>query len=804
MKKSTTIVLILLLALFSAIIFCTLEYSLNSGVYKSELTIDYSSPQDEITHGATGFLYGLAEPNIPDGRMLHALSPKVLSTRVPNGLQHPSGDLAQVSQYFFENGGQSIIIYMQDIYPDWYYSYREDYLETMSQVIDTITPLENSDKFIYQPFNEMNNGVWYGDFSQLDNRIAFYNAYKNAYNLIKEKTNGAPVGGPAYTDYNSELIKEFLEYCVSNNCVPDVMIWHELYWYSTYGIRDTVKDYRNIEKELGLKEIRVIIDEYGTFKDIGTPGNLLQYIASFEETNTEGCLAFWRLPNNMNDLCADNNMPSSAWWLYHWYSQMSGMTYKVEKSVKTIPYFSAISTVDEEKITILCGGSEDNALIKLDKINQIDIFKNSKSINYEIEYIDFEGLTAPCLGGTPLIKGKSAINNGNSILKLGNISTSRAYKIHVYPNNETLITNKIEKTQTSIRYEAENASFNNSTIRDYDHIRYASSGGGVQINRGGSITFDITIKKDGIYSLETVYLSNPTIGLSRLNPRVKLYIDGVEQTHNLPNTLTNESSNEFVINEYFKKGNHEMTIKYDFGIITIDFIDVKYKTDSYINYKEIYKSNKLARKENNEYIFVVPSSGYYCFNDIVEIQSINKVDVNLSLSEIFMEYGINTITMKDEVKELMVYKSLEDREIIYSVEFLTNSNSYLVKNEYSPTNYYLKDVPSGNQIDFNIYVEQNGFYAITTHYSHGQTEGNHAYNVKLVERYATIKINDAIYDTVYFANTYSNYNFKEKTIYCYLEKGSNIISFINQGDYVWNNINPALPNISSIIIRPIS
>ena len=803
MKKTILILLVISISLFIALAICVVDHELYSGVYKSELTIDFSAPQDEITHGATGFLYGLAEPNVPDGRMLYALSPKVLSTRVPNGLQHPSGDLARVSKYFFENGGQNIVIYMQDIYPDWYYAYRSDYLDTLSDVLDTITPIENADRFIYQPFNEMNNGVWYGDFSKPDNRLAFYAAFKNAYNLIKEKTNGAPVGGPAYTHYDSELIREFLEYCVANDCVPDVMIWHELFWYSTYGIRDTVKDYRTIEKELGLNEIRIIIDEYGTFKDIGTPGNMLQYVASFEETNVEGCLAFWRIPNNMNDLCADNNMPSSAWWLYQWYAQMSGTTYKVEKSSNTIPYFSGITTKDNEKITILCGGGEGNAKINLTKLDSLNLFKNAKSIYYEVEYLDFEGLTAPCLVSTPIIKGNSNITNGNSVVKLKSISTSRAYRIHVYPSSETIATNSITLLPTPTRYEAENGILNNAEIRSYDDIKYASSGGGVQINRSGSLTLEIEVELDGIYRLELAYLANPTIGNTRFNPRLKIYVDGLEEVHNLPNTLTSDASGEYVINEHLTKGKHQIVLRYDYGITTIDFIDVKYQGASYTDYKNTFKAIPLIEKGNNEYLVVVPDTCYYNLNETIDITSINNVKINAKQDKVFLEYGVNILNLNGNVDQLIFEKATDDSSIIYSIEYASNVDSFLVKNEYSPTNYYAKDVLTNHPITFNVYAEKAGYYALTTTYSHGQTEGKHAYNVKLVERYATIKINGNLIDTVYFANTYSNFTFSEKTIYVYLEKGNNKILFINQGEYVWNNLTPLLPNIASITISPI-
>ena len=803
MKKKISLILIITLAILFATAFCAVQYELQEHLYESELTIDYSSPQDKITHGATGFLYGLAEPNVPNGNMLYALEPKVLSTKVPNGLQHPSGDLQKVNDYFFENGGKNIIIYMQDIYPDWYYSYRDDYLETMSSVLDTTIPLSNSDKFIYQPFNEMNNGVWYGDFNVYNNRLKFYNAFRDAYKLIKEKTNGAPVGGPAYTDYNSKYIKEFLEYCIANQCIPDVMIWHELFWYSTYGIRDTVKDYRNIEKELGIDELRIIIDEYGTFKDVGTPGNLMQYIASFEETNTEGCLAFWRLPNNMNDLVTNNNMPTSTWWLYEWYAEMQGLTYKVTKSEKTIPYFSAITTIDEEKATIICGGGQGNSRINLEGLSTLDLFKNAPSIKYYVEYLDFEGLTAPSLGGKPIIWGENIITDGRSTIKLDEITSSRAYKIKIYPSNNDINSNTHELIPTPSRYEAENGEIIRSETRKNEDIRYASSGGGVELNRGGSVTFNIRVPNDGYYSLEFGYISNPTIGNIRLNPRVKIYIDGKMEIHTLPNTLTEHSSTHYVTYSELKKGKHIIAVRYDYGDVTLDFLDVEYLSSSSLSYHPTYTSQPLKSKYN-EHILVVPKSGYYTNISNQKLISVNNIDINPQATQIFLEYGVNILKFSESFQSFKTEKINVDEYTVYSIEEAQGASPFLVKNDNSPTGFYAKDVPENYELAFRIFIENSGNYAINTTYSQSKTYGDHPYNVKLVEQYATIKINDTIFDTVYFANTYSDFNFNENTIYLHLNKGYNTITFVNMGDYVWNDLKNTLPNIAQIEVYELS
>ena len=800
MRKQIPLIIILFSALIVAMTIASVDYYINKQP-NAEITIDFLNSEGEIKHGATGFLYGIAEDNVPNGNLLYALSPQVLATRMPNGLQHPSGDISHVEDTFFDNGGQNAIIYMQDIYPDWYYSYREDYIETMSKVLDSLIVLKHSNKFIYQPFNEMNNGVWYGDFSIKENRYKYYDAYKKAYFLIKEKTDNAPVGGPAYTDYNHDLIKEFLTYCVENECIPDVMIWHELMWYSTYGIRDTVADYRQLEKELGISDRRIIIDEYGTFKDIGTPGNLIQYIASLEATKTEGCLAFWRLPNNLNDLSASQNTPTSAWWLYHWYSQMSGDTYKVTKSKNTIPYFSAVATLNDESATIICGGAEGKARINLEGLLSTPQFKDSTSITYQIEYLDFEGLSTPSYGGKKLLSGSTHIRYGNAKIDIANTSFSRAYKISIYPSKERLQASTCERYDNSVRYEGEKFKTNGS-ILSYDNIRYASSGGGVMLSNGEYATCTIDVNTDGVYALEIVYTSNPMIGRIRLNPRIDIAIDNVKESVYLPNTLTDNASAEYKIYRYLNKGKHTITFTQDYGNVTIDFIDVEKVANGYGDFKKEFEGIKLNKvKGKNEYMLVVEESGYYTLTSDGKIIDVNDNEVINNI--IFLKKGVNIINCTSNTS---CVKAVQKISYIYSysIELAENASYYLVENEQSPTGYYLLNAPENHKIIYSINVENSGIYALTTIYSNPETCGTHAYNVKLVERYATISVNGKEVGVYYFANTYSNFNFDEHTIYVYLEKGNNTISFNNDGSVKWNNLPTKLPNISAIQLAPIS
>ena len=794
MKKINKLIILTSILLFSLMAMS----SIFTRIFKlpSQLTIDFSQDNGKITHGATGFLYGIAEPNVPNGNVLKGIAPKVLATRVPKGLQHPSGDISQVEDTFFENGGENAVIYMQDIYPEWYYGYRPNYLETMSNVLDDLIACKHSDKFIYQPFNEMDNGVWYGDFSIKENRIKFYQAFNGAYKLIKDKTGGSMVAGPSYCNYNHDYIKEFLEYCIQHDCVPEVMVWHELAWYSTYGLRDSVEDYRKLEKSLGLSERRIILDEYGSMKDIGVPGKMMQYIASFEAKKVDGCLAFWRIPNNLNELAVDNNVPTAMWWLYHWYGQLNGSSYSVTKARHTIDYLSGVASTIDNEATILFAGAEGKTQINLTNLNDLSKFKNAKSLSYTIEYLDFQGLRASCLGPTKHVEGVVQINNGKAKIVIGDLKHTRAYKLIVNPLYQSE-SERQKVYEPTTRYEAEHFASSKAIVK-YDNVQYATSGDAVRLNKSDILTFNVEASQDGNYNINLVYACNNVKAGERVSSNIKVAIDSTCKEYNLPNTLQIGATSSYQIPAFLSKGTHTIKVQTLDDETIIDFIDLIELNLKQDTFKAICLNSENT---DDEYIVVVPQSGYYLISSDQTITSLNGEEIYADNgSSIYLQYGINVFQSEKSNKDITF--KLDSERCDY-IQPQPNEDIKIVKNNNSPTGTYIKDAPIGVMVEFNYTVPIGGKYAITIAYAQPEISGRHDYNVKLVERYAVISVNGKNQSTYYFANTYSNDTFNEITINVELEEGQNTISLVNDGHYKWGDLLPKLPNIAGISVNKI-
>ena len=67
----------------------------NTDSYRT-VTVDAANITGQMTHKATGFLYGFAEPDVPSENTLAAIGVYTAVAKPKAGLQHPMGDITQV------------------------------------------------------------------------------------------------------------------------------------------------------------------------------------------------------------------------------------------------------------------------------------------------------------------------------------------------------------------------------------------------------------------------------------------------------------------------------------------------------------------------------------------------------------------------------------------------------------------------------------------------------------------------------------------------------------------------------------
>ena len=122
-----------MILLKSLVKYCTV-FAVNA-----KLTVDVSDRIGDITHGAGGFLYGVADEEVPTSNTLVPLKPKVLCTGTMLTTEHPYGDTEYVTEQFLEAGGEQVMMYLPNFY-GYALGVSADYREYAKVMRDKIVP----------------------------------------------------------------------------------------------------------------------------------------------------------------------------------------------------------------------------------------------------------------------------------------------------------------------------------------------------------------------------------------------------------------------------------------------------------------------------------------------------------------------------------------------------------------------------------------------------------------------------------------------------------------------------------------
>lgn len=724
-------------------------------------------------HGATGWLYGIAEPGVPDGDLLKALSPAVAAVKAPDGTQHPIGDVLNVAETFLSGGGEYLFVYMQDIYPEWYYVYRgiDDYREKVVTMTQKLAQTEYADKIIFCPFNETDNGEWYGNFKKSSSREKFYSDWIDIYSTIRDILPDAKIAGPGFMRYDSDYIEEFFSFCKDNDCLPDMTVWHELSDKSYYKFEENYDDYRDIEKRLGLPELPICISEYGEMTDNGIPGTMLQYVAMYESKKVYACIAYWRLADNLSELAADAASPSAAWWLYYWYGNMNGNTYSVVNPDEKKSHVRAITTFDPDskEITILAGGGNGTASINLTSLSSLAGMSGVGKLYAEVESVDFNGLGAVCLSPAKLGSFVLDVTDGNAEITLDGMREDRCYRIVLSANeNKDFVAD-----ETATRYEAEDADLNGFSLLEKwkakdDSSAYAVSGKLIKNVKGAdkSLDFSVNVPNDGFYDVRICYASGYSSD-GTLENRTYSYgtlsVDGAEAASlSYPNTLSNATTSSISAEKiYLKKGNHTISLNCTQGEVYFDFIDVIASSDD---------DTLHSYPASDGLLFIVtPAEGYYTIgiadDGCVSFKDNAVYDGNV----VYLQKGINLF---ESSAETTLTANPCDGEPLGTT--VTLQGDFSDRKHVGGTD---------NAIILSVNAPADGLYALSLSYSNNAQFGEHDYNVELVERYACVVVNGTDYGKVFFRNTYSWDTYASRIVYVYLKSGENVISLFNDKSY---------------------
>ncbi len=845
MKTSLIVIasLVLLAGVAAALFFLT---------YKATVSFDFSEKTGKVMHGASGYLYGAATDDVPSYDMVRSLGVTTVSQKVAGGLQHPTGDIDET--YRMLDSTVYDVVYLQDMYDTWYYDHENimqmrskgeyswqdyldnDYLPKVSQKVKELSEKPYADKLVYCIYNECDNAVWFGVSREDDNpdnkygvwceyntegRDNFNSAWKQTYELVKSINPDAKIGGPGFCDWDRDEIEYFLKYCLDNNCLPDIMIYHELAEKEAFFFDDHFKDYRKLEKELGIEEIPIIITEYGMMSENGYPGAMVQYISQIETCKVYADNAYWRLSDNLNDNCADANTPNAQWWLMRWYADMSGETVKAtNKDILSSNFanyfkydldefsfggFTGIASVsdDGEKIDIVCGAGDRKSKVQLKHLDSTSLY--GEEVVVTVEMTPYKGLYGEVF--RPLMVREYTVKKlGKSLsVNIGRVDPANAYHITVRPAHSDV---KIDvKADYYERYEFENGTLlgNAYTYKSYCPATKSAKSevdlvGGME-NEGDGVEIKFNVKENGKYDLSFIYGNSNDGGYlengrqdpdGRVHTKVLLTIDGKEQTVFLPNTIRSEYTSCYTLkNVELSKGEHKVSLKHIEGTYVLDSLVVEKSSQDSKTVCYIFADEGDG---SSEFLTVAPENGYYYLFTPVEIY--NKT--------VYLKKGLNYITYAEKIKYTPspIKQDEELNTIPLSDIVLSETAELKTLNINGEDKQYIGGIScNGGKAEFTVNAEKAGTCCLTLTYSNNDEGGVHDYNVDLIERFVTVSVNGEKAKNQYCRNTYSWETVNTVTLNIELKEGENTITLTNDGAVKFNGGDTYAPYIFGVSVN---
>ena len=396
------------------------------------LAVNLSDSLRPVTQCAGGSLYGITE-TLPSDIAGMVAPLNAYAYRQPgmvgSGHQQPSGDGIAVAKRIASTRSK-VQFDLADVLPGWPYTWvsTSNYESLVTTVINNKLASGVSNYAGYEIWNEP-DGTWKtanGDFNTT--------CWKPLFTLIRSLDPTAKIIGPSYSYYNNSSMSSFLTYAKANNCLPDLVSWHQ--WGSD-GFAGAVQSYRTLETSLGITPHQLSINEYSstTHTYEGCPGVSVPFIAKFERNNVESAMISWwftAYPGRLGSLLTSGNAKGGGWYMYKWYGDMTGYMANTTPPNDASDGVDAFASVDKSKqyASIVLGGNSVGTVNVA--VSGVPAWMGS-SVNVMLEYVTWTDKDTPVTGTTTVSTTKYAVTNGSFSVPVNVTSQLYAYHLYVTP-----------------------------------------------------------------------------------------------------------------------------------------------------------------------------------------------------------------------------------------------------------------------------------------------------------------------------------------------------------------------------------
>lgn len=225
--------------------------------------------------------------------------------------------------------------------------------------------------------------------------------WKRFYQKIRAAIPEALIVGPSTSGQPSAgwgWLNRFLDYVKQNNCIPDVISWHEL---NTESDPDTSKN--NMDSLLSSRGILVQrayqVNEYCTNTET-VPGVSAWYIGRLERLGIDGLRANWgkdgELYDSMGHLVRNNTGKLGSWWIYKRYADMTGKLIMVTSQDSLIDGIAATDSKKSNAIIVLGSrGRSGKVRVNFTHLNNASYLAKTGSVNVIVEQMTDAIMSSP-------------------------------------------------------------------------------------------------------------------------------------------------------------------------------------------------------------------------------------------------------------------------------------------------------------------------------------------------------------------------------------------------------------------------
>jgi hypothetical protein len=334
---------------------------------KEDVSVDFTYAGETPTHRGTGILHSFSAV-APDPVYVNPLNPNMFRVMEKSWGGDPNtGAFASYSRM------RQYTAHIQLVVSDsWGYD-RTDFPGDGGNWTPWETVVANLAQRAVNAGNTYEWDIWNEPDTQFfwpRSRTQFFEAWRRAFIQIRSRIPNATIVGPSIAVYSDEFLQSFLTFARNNNCLPNVLSWHQipestaLYYDPGRGttVTDRIARLKSWMAANAINITRFSVNEYINESEQTKPGTVVWMLDDLERAKVESAAhACWNDPSggfngfnqSLDGLLTPAGDPRSTWWTYKAYGELTGKMTRIDPDRGTVRGVASFDPVTREARFVL-------------------------------------------------------------------------------------------------------------------------------------------------------------------------------------------------------------------------------------------------------------------------------------------------------------------------------------------------------------------------------------------------------------------------------------------------------------------